>query len=47
MKNLSRIATAIVFAFASVGAVHAAHHDFHFFDQGAQGKCLSRSPTPS
>ena len=46
MKNLNRIATAIVFAFASVGAVHAAHHDFHFFDQGAQGKCLSRSPTP-
>ncbi len=44
MNKFYRIASAIAFALASVGA-HAAHHDFHFFDQSSMN-CISKGRTP-
>lgn len=44
MSKFYRIASAIAFAFASVGA-HAAHHDFHFFDLPGK-KCISKGFAP-
>ena len=42
MNKFYRIASAIAITLASVGA-HAAHHDFHFFSNSTQGKCISKS----